>query len=197
MFSPTIMRGPALAIAAALLTGEIALSDAGAAEDVWAQLKKPGRIVLVRHANAPDGPTESDDMDFKNCAIQRNLDQAGRTQARRIGDLFRQHGIRQVRLIASQYCRSVDTAKLTRLGAVQQSAVLNMVYLGNPAKMQDAAARTRQLMKSLPAKQVAVLVTHVGNIQAIAGVAVASGEMVVVHLDPSGAVVLDGRIPAP
>ena len=64
-----------------------------AAEDVWALLKKPGHIVLLRHSNAPGSVPESNDMDFKNCSIQRNLDADGRAQAGRIGNEFRKHRI--------------------------------------------------------------------------------------------------------
>ena len=47
-------------------------------EETWALLKKPGHVVLLRHSNAPGQVQESNDMDFKNCAIQRNLDADGR-----------------------------------------------------------------------------------------------------------------------
>ena len=52
-------------------------------------------------------------------------------------------------------------------------------------------------MKTIPASQLAVLVTHISNIQSIAGVILDSGEMAVVHLDASGAVAVDGRIKVP
>jgi hypothetical protein len=52
-------------------------------------------------------------------------------------------------------------------------------------------------MKTIPAKQLTVLVSHVSNIQSIAGVNLSSGEMAVVHLDAAGAVAVDGRIMVP
>ena len=48
-----------------------------AADDVWALLRKPGHVVLLRHSNAPGSQTESNDMNFKDCSIQRNLDADG------------------------------------------------------------------------------------------------------------------------
>ena len=42
-----------------------------------------------------------------------------------------------------------------------------------------------------------MLVTHIGNIQAIAATSLEPGEMVVVHLDKSGAVVADAKIIVP
>jgi len=169
-------------------------SPVQAAEEFWAAVKKPGTIVLMRHSNAPDGVTETDDMDFRNCRIQRNLDDAGRAQARRVGDAFRSNGIRQARIVASQYCRNRETAQLMRLGEIQEAPVLNMVHIGNPLRMRDAAAKTRDFMKSTPARPVTVLVTHVGNILAVAGANLTSGEMAAVRLEPSGDVTVLGRL---
>ena len=103
-------------------------------DEVWALLKKPGHIILLRHSNAPGNVAESNDMNFKDCSIQRNLDAEGRAQAARIGNEFRKHEISSVRLVSSQYCRAVDTAKLTKLGPVSQDPVLNQVFLANPRR---------------------------------------------------------------
>jgi len=168
-----------------------------AADDVWALLKKPGHVVLLRHSNAPGSQTESDDMNFKDCSIQRNLDAEGKAQAARIGDEFRKRQIATLRLISSQYCRALDTARLTKLGPVTQNPVLNQVFLANPGQMSEAATKGRELMKKIPAKQLTMLVTHVSNIQAMSGAKLDSGEMAVVHFDKSGEVVVDGKITIP
>jgi hypothetical protein len=42
-----------------------------------------------------------------------------------------------------------------------------------------------------------MLVSHVTNIQAMADVKLESGEIAVVHVDPSGAIVVDGKITVP
>ncbi len=166
-------------------------------EETWALLKKPGHVVLLRHSNAPGQVQESNDMDFKNCAIQRNLDADGRAQAGRIGDEFRKHGIKKVKLISSIYCRALDTARLMKLGPVTPQPVLNQVFLADISGMREAGAKGRALLKAVPAKELTVLVSHVTNIQAIAGAQLDSGQMVVVHLDPAGEVVVDGKITVP
>ena len=187
-----------VALMAAALAIQSFGSTAFAADDeVWALLKKPGHIVLLRHSNAPGQVPESNDMDFKNCAIQRNLDADGRAQAGRIGDAFRKHGIKQVRLISSLYCRALETAKLMKLGPVTPQPVLNQVFLADIGGMREAGTKGRALLKSIPAKQHTVLVSHVTNIQSIAGVQLDSGQMAVVHLDPAGEVVVDGKITVP
>ena len=168
-----------------------------AADDVWALLRKPGHVVLLRHSNAPGGQTEPNDMNFKDCSIQRNLDAGGKAQAARIGDAFRKHGIAKLQLIASQYCRAIDTARLTGLGPVNESAVLNLVYVADLFAKAAALKNGVELIRKIPPNQLTMLVTHVGNIQAIASTSLESGERVVVHLDKSGAVVVDGKITVP
>jgi phosphohistidine phosphatase SixA len=168
-----------------------------AANDVWGLLKKPGHVMLLRHSNAPGSVPESNDMDFKNCSIQRNLDQEGRAQAARIGDEFRKHKISQVRLFSSQYCRALDTAKLMRLGPVTPLPILNQVTLLDIAGMKEAGIKGREFIKKSPAKQLTMLVSHVTNIQAMADVKLESGEIAIVHVDPSGAIVVDGKITVP
>jgi phosphohistidine phosphatase SixA len=170
-----------------LLTGA---SLPAAADDVWALLKKPGHIILLRHSNSPGNETE---VNFKDCSTQRNLDAAGRAQAARIGDEFRKHGIGKVRLIASQYCRAIDTAKLTRLGPVAQNPALNLVFTASP----EAAQKGRALLRTLSRGPLTMLVTHTGYIQAISGSGPDSGEMVVVHVDKAGTIVAGGKITVP
>jgi phosphohistidine phosphatase SixA len=186
-----------VALMAVALTVQSFGSIAFAADDeVWALLKKPGHVVLLRHSNAPGQVQESNDMDFKNCAIQRNLDADGRAQAGRIGNEFRKRGIKQVRLISSLYCRALETAKLMKLGPVTPQPVLNQVFLADISGMREAGTKGRALLKSA-GKQLTVFVSHVTNIQSIAGVQLDSGQMAVVHLDSAGEVVIDGKITVP
>ena len=60
-----------------------AAQNAHADDDaMWALLKTPGHVVLLRHSNAPGATPEPYGIDLKNCAIQRSLDDDGRAQAR-------------------------------------------------------------------------------------------------------------------
>ena len=170
--------------------------SARAQDQLWALLKKPGHFVLLRHSNAPGTVPESNDMNFKDCTIQRNLDDEGRAQAVRLGNGFRKYGIRQVRLLSSQYCRAIETGKLLKLGPVKEAPVLNQAVLSRPMEIQEAGVKGLAYLKALP-KQLTVLVSHVTNIQAIAGVLLDSGQMAVVHLDAAGKVVVDGKITVP
>ncbi len=175
----------------------VSLAPASAAnDDVWAKLKEPGHIALMRHANAPGLGDEPPGIDLKNCAIQRNLDDKGKTQARSVGDEFRKHGIKQVRLVSSQFCRALDTAKLMKLGSVGSSPVLNYLTDPDPSHIAAATDKTLAFMKGLPRQQPVVLVTHGPNVKAMTSATPDSAEMVVVHFE-NGKLAVDGRIPAP
>jgi phosphohistidine phosphatase SixA len=180
-----------MAVGLAMLSCEVA------ADDPWSLLKKPGHIVLMRHANAPGYGEDPPGIDLKNCALQRNLDKAGKTQARLTGEEFRKRGFKRVRLVSSQFCRALDTAKLMGLGPVERAPVLNYFTMNDMNRVEDLVTQSKQFMKSIPASQLTVLVTHISNIKAIAGVTPDSGEMVVVHFEPSGGLTVDGRIRPP
>jgi len=179
-----------------VLTADLRFANADD-NDTWALLKKPGHMVLLRHANSPESPPDADKVDFKNCATQRRLDDAGRAQAKRVGDAFRKHGITSLRIYSSQYCRAMDTGRLIRLGPVKELPALNQVYLADLGGMKDAGEKGRAFMRTIPARQLTMLISHVTNIQAMAGVSLASGEFAVVHTDGSGSVTIDGRIKVP
>ena len=94
-------------LALALLQAQNAHADDNA---MWALLKTPGHVVLLRHSNAPGATPEPYGIDLKNCAIERSLDDDRRAQGRRVGDAFRKHGITRGRLVSSQFCRALETA---------------------------------------------------------------------------------------
>ena len=79
--------------------------------EFWSALKQPSSIVLFRHSNAPGG---GDPAGFRanDCSTQRNLDKEGREQATRIGQRFREQGIKVEAVLSSQWCRTRETAQL-------------------------------------------------------------------------------------
>jgi broad specificity phosphatase PhoE len=98
-----------LGLIAALLwawPGEPRADDA-----VWQALRAPGSVVVLRHSYAP-GSFDPPDARLEDCSTQRNLDDTGRAQARRIGVAFRQHGITVGRVLSSPRCRCLETARL-------------------------------------------------------------------------------------
>ena len=101
-----MIRSLALAIACATTLG-----IADGAESVWEALRTAGAVVVLRHSYAPGG-FDPPDARLDDCSTQRNLDESGRAQARRIGEAFRQHGIALGAVLSSPRCRCLDTARL-------------------------------------------------------------------------------------
>lgn len=99
-------------------------------------------------------------------------------------------------MISSQFCRAIETAKLMRLGAVQELAALNYVNFEDP-QLNAIIAKTSQALRAIAPRQLAVAVTHISNVKALTGVTPASAEMVVVKFDAAGKLAVAGRIPPP
>ncbi|MDX1465329.1 MAG: histidine phosphatase family protein [Halomonas sp.] len=63
----------------------------------------------MRHALAP-GIGDPANFRLSDCTTQRNLSEAGREQARRIGERFRERGIEVGEVRSSRWCRCLETA---------------------------------------------------------------------------------------
>lgn len=176
---------------AALLFASIASGPADAAEDAWAALREPGTHVVMRHASAP-GTGDPDDFRLGDCSTQRNLDDGGRAQARRIGDAIRAAGIAVDLVLTSQWCRARETADLIAVAPVEDEPALNS-FFENRSDADQATEALRARLAGLSGRK-AVLVTHQVNITALTGVFPASGEMVVIATDEAGAATVRGRI---
>ena len=174
---------------AALRTLAIALlfaCGAAAAQTVaLAELAKPGRVLMLRHANAPD---TGDPPQFRldDCATQRNLDAAGRAQARRLGEQLARAGITKARVFSSQWCRCLETARLLDLGSVDPLPALNSFY-PKPDEREARMAALRAFLAGLPADGPPVmLVAHQFTISEFTGGGVPSGGGSLFRLDGTG-----------
>lgn len=74
-------------------------------------LQKGGFVIFLRHGTTPDYQ-EPSPIDFTSCERQRNLNGIGRAQAVMIGEAFRELNIAVAEVLASPYCRTMDTARL-------------------------------------------------------------------------------------
>ncbi len=165
---------------------------AEASAEGWEAMRRPGAIALMRHAYAP-GTGDPDDFRLGDCSTQRNLNDAGRDQARRIGEAFRANGVEVDRVLTSQWCRSAETAALLDLGDPEPLPSLNSFFDARQRRAEQTAA-TVAFLRSQPEDRRLVLVTHQVNITALTGRGTASGEFVVIDLTPAGEVEVLGEI---
>lgn len=77
-----------------------------------ALLKSGGYIVYFRHTATDFSKNDEKMRDFDDCANQRNLTDAGRLQAKRIGEAWRMLSLPVDRVLASPYCRTREVAQL-------------------------------------------------------------------------------------
>lgn len=170
-------RRSALGLGAALLLpGAARASEAAAWAALAAAATRPA-CVLFRHAEAP-GMGDPPGMRLGDCATQRNLDAAGRAQARRIGEAFRARGVPVGAVVSSAWCRAAETAALAFPGLGRVEPAFNSFFDERgegPARI----AAARQLLLGWAGPGVLVAVTHQVNITGLTGVYPASGEGVV------------------
>lgn len=180
--------GPALA---GMLGGSTGGAQAGD-EPAWTALQQPGAIFLMRHAHAP-GVGDPPEFRLGACGTQRNLDEQGRQEARRLGEMFRERGIRLGAVLTSQWCRARDTARLAfgplAPGGVRDEPVFNSFFAGHGHPQRQTAA-ARALLRRWQGSGVLVVVTHQVNVHALTDAFLAPAEGLVVR--PS-----DGDAPLP
>jgi broad specificity phosphatase PhoE len=150
---------------------------------------------LIRHAQAP-GVGDPADFRLDDCATQRNLSDAGREQARAIGDRLRAEGLAAARVYSSQWCRCLETARLLDLGEVRALPALNS-FFNDRSRSEQQTAELGSFLRAPPPADPLVLVTHQVNIRALTGEASRSGEIVLVALPIGEQAAVLGRIPPP
>ena len=143
----------------------------------WDALEQPGAMAIMRHALAP-GTGDPSEFRLGDCATQRNLDERGREQARRIGEAFRARGIAFEQVLSSQWCRTRETADLLDLGPVSDAPSLNS-FFQDFATREQQTRETRALIGSAEGRL--MLVTHQVNISALTGRGTRSGEVLVIR----------------
>jgi broad specificity phosphatase PhoE len=159
------------------------VSAADAAEPIWEALRTPGSVVVLRHSYAP-GTFDPPGARLEDCSTQRNLDEDGKAQARRIGEAFRRHRIAVGTVLSSPRCRCLDTARLA-FGQARPWDVLQ-------GALRDDGLRQRQLVEIR--KAIAdhrdgpplVLVTHGSVVTDLTGLNVRMGAFVVLRRPPDG-----------
>ena len=164
-------------------------------------LRNGGYTLYFRHT-ATDW-SHSDHLtqtgDWLSCDKQkmRQLSERGRADARRIGLAIRQLDIPVGRVLASPYCRTVETGKLLDVGEVVPTAdVMNLraaEYVGGRMSIVENA---RRLLATPPAPGTNTVITAHGNVAREATpVYPGEGEGVVFQADLKGGFRVIARIP--
>jgi len=170
------------ALARAVLVSALLMGGPGRADEaLWAALAGGGHIALMRHAYAP-GTGDPENFRLEDCSTQRNLDEAGREQARRTGEAFREHGVAVGQVLSSRWCRCLETARLLGLAEVEPFAPLDSFFDERDRGPDQTEAVRARLAQAASDGASLVMVTHQVNITALTGVFPRSGEIIVLRL---------------
>lgn len=161
-----------------------------------ARARDPGIVTLLRHAQAP-GVGDPATFTLADCATQRNLSEAGRRQARRLGELLRAVGVRDAEVRSSQWCRCIETARLLAVGSVQTAPYLNSFFAGRGDEAASTQALRAAVLQKLDSRRPMLLITHQVNITALTGVTPSEGEVVFVRATAAGGIEVVARVRVP
>jgi broad specificity phosphatase PhoE len=161
-------------------------------EALWTLLRGSGQIVLMRHATTTPGVGDPPGFRLEECSTQRNLTDAGRDEARRIGAAFRSRGVPVGRVLSSRWCRCLETARLA-FDRAEPWEPLDSVFEDRSREPE----RTRTVGRAVGERPVdgnLILVTHGANIAALTGTNPAPGEFLVLSAEPGGRFRIAGRL---
>ena len=171
------------------------LPAAHADEALWAKLKAGGHMVLIRHASTEAGQGDPPGFRLGDCTTQRNLSEAGRVEARRLGRQFQFRAINLAPIRSSQWCRCLETARLAFGEEAEPWPLLNSLN-AQPDKEFDLVDAVGALAAKVKPPYNAVLVTHNFNIRALTGISPKEAEIIVAR-SVGGKLEVVGRLALP
>lgn len=158
------------------LIGLPAWAQSQPAPGFWTSLREGGCVLLMRHAQTEPGVGDPPNFTLGDCRTQRNLSEAGREQARRVGAAFMREHIKVQQVRSSAWCRCQDTAMLAFKKNTVWAPINSFFGTG------DQDTQTREVIADVQSWQRPrnlVLVTHQVNITALTGQFVAMGEILI------------------
>ncbi|MFL6834644.1 MAG: histidine phosphatase family protein [Xanthobacteraceae bacterium] len=154
------------AFAAAFLL--LAATERGAqAQNEWVNaLRQGGYVIVFRHGATHQDQADTDPLNPKNVAQQRQLNDTGKAKAKEIGEAFRKLRIPVGQVQSSVFNRAVETGTLMNLGEVTSSPDFSEGGLVvTPIENNRRAQALRKLAATVPpAGTNIVVVTHKPNI---------------------------------
>ena len=142
------------------------------------QLKKGGNLIFIRHAYAPGGG-DPENFIISDCSTQRNLNEDGKNQSKRIGQFFIENDILIDKILSSEWCRCKDTAQIAFTN-FETKNFLNSFFSAQFASNKNQQIRDlKKYVKNWQSDKNLVLVTHYVLISEILNYTSSSGEIVI------------------
>ena len=153
-------------------------NNSHSSENIVKFLKEGKKIVFIRHALAP-GNGDPNNFDIKDCSTQRNLNDEGRAQSKRIRNFFEKNNIKIDKVLSSEWCRCKDTAKIA-FGKFETFSALNSFYETRFSKNKSKQMKDlREYISKWESDSNLIIVTHYVVILDILDRGTSSGEMII------------------
>jgi len=164
--------------------------------DALSLLARGGVVLALRHALAP-GTYDPPQFRLGDCSTQRNLNDAGRAQARALGDRLRSAGLTPARVRSSPWCRCMETAELA-FGRADPWPALGSPRAGTDTTNAGSLAALRQAVAAAARHpgRFDAWVTHMFVLSALVRADTSSGEGLVLGQDRQGDTVVLARLGA-
>jgi broad specificity phosphatase PhoE len=132
-------------------------------------LRRGGYNIYFRHAETDWGLSDRVEKagDWTSCdpEAMRQLSDTGRETARRLGDAMRALGIPVGRVLSSEYCRAVETARLMALGPPETTRnIMNMRAAAFVGGRQAVIRRAQRVLSTPPGDGTNTVIVGHGNL---------------------------------
>jgi malonate transporter len=163
---------------------------------LWRLVQDGGQVLFIRHATTTPGFGDPDGFRLEDCKTQRNLSEAGRAEAKRLGEALRARKVPVGELLSSPWCRCHDTAQLAFGNPGTTWTPLSNLF----GRSQAADAQVREIRSrvgSYKGKANLVMISHGSVAAPLTGISPQQAEIIV--LTPLGGdkFSVAGRIPPP
>ena len=141
-------------------------------------LKDGNNLIFIRHAYAP-GNGDPTNFKLNDCSTQRNLNNEGIIQSKKIGQFFSRNKIQVDKVLSSEWCRCKDTARFA-FNKYSTFDALNSFYDPKFEKNKDKQIRDlKNYILNWDSKKNLVLITHFVVILEILNIGTSSGEIII------------------
>ena len=147
-------------------------------DKILKSLKEGKKLVFIRHAIAP-GNGDPNNFDINDCSTQRNLDENGIEESKKIGLFFKNNKIKIDKVLSSQWCRCKDTAKYAFQTFKTFNALNSFYHERFAANEEKQINNLKKYIKNLDIKNNIVFVTHYVVINSLLNTGTSSGEIVI------------------
>lgn len=195
IFAPEVRRtlGCVVALTIAVGAGAQTLSGPKLVE----ALQHGGYVIVMRHASSPMQPPSKEAANPDNTGDERQLDDAGKTAAKQMGDALRALRIPVGEVLSSPTYRALETIRYAGLGQARTVPELGENGKSMQGASNEQAEWLRHQVTEFPKGTNTILVTHYPNLTAAFpddARGVGDGEALVFGPDGKGGAVLVARV---